>query len=1071
MFKMKQLLFTAGLIACAICSGTVGASEARLMRYPDIANDSLVFVYADRLWIADVHDGHAHALTESGFQPSYPKFSPDGSTIAYTAVVDGNADVYVVPIAGGTPKRLTNNPARDYVVDWYPSGQAILFASSRSSNRPVYNQLYRISVGGGLPERLPLPYGENAAFSQGGKQLLFTYKRDFQEEAWKRYYGGRAPDIWSYDLQSGATKQLTFHDASDSAPMVIGDQIFFLSERDDNGRDNIWRMDSGQPHAVTSFVDTDVRRPSTDGHRIIFEANGRLYLFDPASSKSQPLTIDVPDPADVGQLQEEKVGDRIRNAALGSNYKVAIEARGEVFIYDGRSRTAKDLTQSSAFAERYPSVSSKGDIAYFSDRDGEYSLYIQPKEAADSRKVATFGPGFRYRPFWSPDGHKIAFFDQTETIWLVDVATGKATRIDQGTMRLHDDLEKARISWSPDSNWMAYSRALDNRNQAIFIFDVKAAKRHQLTSGAFSDFAPVFDLTGNYLLALSYRNYQPTFGDLAIDATWTYAHSVRASIIPLTKAVRVPGKPEWKMPPVREYVAIDMDGFESRIAALDVAPGIFTAIAPTRNGFALLRDGTTDIDPAANNRLELYRFGKSGPAILQSEKKLELADWSDDALLTQSEAKLFVVEQKEGAKPRAVDGSKLVAMIDRKAEYQQMFNDAWRYPRDYFYDPGSHGVDWDKVGNYYRALVPYVRVDDDLTFIVREMVGELGAGHVYASATAPQPRGDASTVGLLGIDFAIKDGAYQIAKIYHAGSREYDHRSPLDDASLEVKEGMFLLSVNGKALDIGTNPWAAFEGLADKVVQLRIADDAAGANARTISVKAMGSERKLRELAWVEDNRRKVADASGGRIGYLYVPNTNGEGQTELMIQYRSQFNKDALLVDERFNTGGAFGDRLVELLNRPPLIRFRARNIDDYNLPELAHRGPTALLTNGWSYSGGDGFPLLFKTAGVGKLIGTRTWGGLIGPGLFLPLINGGFISAPPFRTYGTDGLWSEGNEGVEPTIELANDPGLLASGVDQQLDRGVEELMRELKDQQPVLVPAFPKTGDWNPAHRGEK
>ncbi len=1057
----------AGLVvsaALAALPAPARSAEARLLRYPDISGRQIGFIHGDQLWVADDDGRNARRLAVPGTDLSRVRFSPDGRWIAVTARVDGNADVYIVEADGGSPaRRLTHHPAADLVVDWRPDGKAVLFASTMTSPRATYNQLHTIDVTGGLPQRLPLPYGETATYSSDGKALLFTYLRDFQEEAWKRYYGGRAPDIWRFDFATGATRRLTSHPTSDSMPMMIGNQVYFLSERDKAGRSNLWRLgQNGAPDtAVTTYSGFDVRRPATDGTRIIYEIDGRLAIYDPATGATTAIVVNIdeasPAPRDL------VVGDQIADAALARD-GITVEARGDVFFHSDRTHRADNLTATSGEAERFPRANSRGDIAWLSDADGEYALYVRPAGTTTARKIADFGPGFRYKPFWSPDGQRIAIFDNQQVLWIVDVASGAKTRIDQGKWGYHPDLVAASVSWSPDGRWLAYARGLDNRNNAVFLYDTQSGERHQLTSGAFNDFSPVFEPGGNYLLLLSHRHFEPTFGDIAIDATWTYTNGAVAGILPLRAGTATPDTPGWVMPARQKHVSIDFAGAEQRLRLLPAKPGLLSDIRAVEGGYVVMRNGASDDDPDQLWRHE-YRTGDG--RLLQEEKKLVLADADQRRVLTRSEAQLYLVDAGNG-RTQKIDKARFRAQVDDRAEARQMFNDAWRYGRDFYYDPGLHGVDWEQVRERLAPLVPYVRGNNDLTFILRELMGELNGGHVYASASPPQPRGDAATVGLLGVDYALSDGQWRIARIYQTGARTYDVRSPLADVSLGVQEGDALLAVNDRPLSNYSDPWQALTGLADKEVRLTIA--AADGVPRTIVVKTLTSERKLRELAWVEDNRRKVETASGGRLGYIYVPNTSREGQNELMIQYRSQFNKDGLIIDERFNTGGALGDRLVELLNRPPLVYFRARNSRDYPLPELAHRGPKAMITNGWSYSGGDGFPLLFKTARVGPLVGTRTWGGLIGPGLSLPLVNGGFISPAPQRVYTTSGQWAEGNEGVQPDIEIDNDPGQLARGIDQQLDATIALMMNAVQGMKPVAVPAFPGKDDWNPARRKE-
>ncbi len=1073
MRRTKSVCLAAGIALCLNGAGLL-AQETQpqpagvlLARHADLNERQIAFVYADKLWVADADGTNARQLEFEGGQLSHVRFAPDGLTVAFSGREDGNTDAYVISVDGSAPaRRLTNHPASDFVIDWTPDGKSILFASSMRSPRATYNQLHTIPATGGVPKRLALPYGETAAYSSGGESLLFTYQRDFQEEAWKRYYGGRAPDLWSFNFASGETVRLTDHDASDSNPMAIGDDVYFLSERGARGRANLWKLTGGAGEAeqVTDYIDTDVRHPATDGRRIIFEAAGGLHVFDPASGGTSTLSVVIDRSEVIAEAEEAPVSDRIVNAALAPDGQVVIEARGEVFKYNARSKSADNLTQTPGVAERYPYANAQGDVAYLSDRGGEYSLYVRSGKDGDERKLADFGHGMRYRPHWSPDGMRIALFDYKNVLWLIDVRNGAKVQVDQGLWRYHGDLATTPVSWSLDGRWLTYARGLDNRNNAVFVYDTHSGERHQITSGAFNDFAPTFDTSGNYLLMLSHRHFQPTYGDVPIDATFTYAGGMAVAAIPLRANIAPPTALDWTMPKVVEQIAIDFDSAEQRLAILPPKPGTLSGLVAVRDGFVTVRRGS---ERGSKSALEHYSFGKDEPAILQEAAGLSIEDSRNDRVLARADTSLFIHEVG-GDKAHEVVASTLKLKIDRDAEAQQMFTDAWRYARDFYYDPGLHGADWDKVRAQLEPLVAHVATDEDLTFVIREMMGELNGGHVYASATAPRARGAARNVGLLGVDFGHDEHGYRIEKIYQAGSRAFEVRSPLGAPSLGVHEGDYVLAVNGKALADAANPWAVFEGLANEEVELTVASANTPTEPRTIRVKTLTSERKLREMAWVEANRAKVSERSNGRVGYIYVPNTGAEGLNELMIQYRSQIDKDALIIDERFNTGGALGDRFVELLNRPPLVMFNARNSRDYPLPELAHRGPKAMLINGWSYSGGDGFPLLFKTAKIGPLIGKRTWGGLIGPGMRMGLINGGFVSPPPQRVYAVNGEWAEGNEGVRPNIDVLNDPGELAKGIDRQLETAIELMVEQIKDLKPLPKPEYQDADDWNPANR---
>lgn len=1056
-----QWLIALVLILASLPYPVLGANELRFASFPDVSTDSVVFAYRDSIWVAPVIGGTARLLSDVGSRPRHPKFSPDGSKVAYTASVDDNTDIFVVDLNGGAISRLTQHPARDNMVDWYPDGRSILFKSTMQSPHANYNRLFQLDAIGGLPHALPLPYGETAAVSTNQRKIYFTYLRDFQEEVWKRYYGGRAPDIWSYDAKSGDTVRLTDHAAPDSVPMPNGSSLYFLSERGTEMRSNIWRLDqeNGSANQLTNYEKSDVRNPSIGPAGIVYELDGGLFLLNLESGQSSQI------PVGLGIARQElvprlvSVGDRIESTTENGSSTIAIEARGDIFLYDSENDIAKNVTNSSQSAERYPSLSPDGSkLAYFSDRSGEYQLTIRDISSAKEDQLTKFDLGFRYRPFWSPDGRYLSFMDYQQVIWLVDTKDGDLQKVDQGQWRYHWDMPNFRINWSHDSQWLTYSRGSENRNNAIYLYNAGTNKRHQLTSGFYNDFDPVFDPSGNYLAALSYRNFAPVYGD--IDTTFVYTDSMVVSVIALRDDVVLPNAPDWSAPEHRESVEINLQGAETRLAVLPLPAGKYAALAFQSDAITVAKAGSDGglkqllrLDLSADEPVTLFE-GSIGQVFDVTEKST-IVKTRDD--------KLLQIFADPGEEAKEISISKLTSRIDRRAEYLQMFDDSWRYQRDFYYDPGLHGVDWDAARDHYRPQAAAAHSDQELTAIIRELHGELAAGHIYVSIEPPYNRRDAKDIGLLGVDFAVKNGAYVISKILNPGVRQYQHGSPLDNPALDVSEGDYLLAVNGRNLNVSNSPWEPFAGLAGQHVELTVADTAGGRNKRTLMVKTLNSERKLRELVWAENNRKFVDAASDGQIGYIYVPNTGSEGLNELMQAYRAQYHKKALIIDERFNRGGALGDRFVELLNRPPLAYFSSRNGNDYPLPELSHRGAKAMLINSWSYSGGDGFPFLFKTAGAGPLIGTRTWGGLIGPGMRMSLVNGGFISAPPQRVYDIKGQWAEGNEGVEPNIPVLNDPGELARGHDQQMGRAIELLLQKIEQMPPVSVPAFPaKTPD---------
>ena len=1044
--KALKLAATIGLSA-TISFSSLANTEAGLFRFPDISADNVVFMYASDLWVVPKEGGKATRLTSSTDEEIHPKFSPDGKHVAFTAPYgDGNQDIYILPIEGGVPFRVTYNPAYDRLLDWSPDGKSLLFASDRESYRNRFSQLYIVSAEGGMPQKLPVPYGEMATFSPDGKAIIYSYLKDFQNqpdvnrETWKGYRGGRAPDLWYYNLEDGTSRKLTTHDAPDSAAMWTKDGVYFLSERGDQVS-NLWKFDDtlANPSKVTSVTGYDVTRPSYGPEDIVFERNGLLYRLPLDNQEISTVNVELVEDASALRVKRRTVQDRLASASLSHDAKsVLMQARGELFLFDVDTSIIKPHGLGSASAERFPSLSPDGKkIAFMSDTSGEYQLHIRDMETGAVRTLTNFEKGYRYTPNWSPDGNHIAFIDNSQQLFVIEVSSGDLKHIDTGLWRYNWDLEGFTPSWSSDSRWLAYDRGLENRNNVVFLYDLKEEKRHQITSGMYSDRSPVFSADDKSLYIISARKFDPVFSD--IDFTWAYANSTTLAEVPLSFDAN--GDLSEENP-------------EKDLTLLDVPAGNYRALQ--RDGSKLVysrsaRSGTGSRDTS----IFLFDLDKKKESKIVSGVSAGF-NVAGNKLLVRNRNDLHVIGVAPDQKlQKGLDLSTLAINYDRRIENAQVFNDAWRFERDYYYDPNLHGADWPAVKAKYQHLLPLVRTDDDMSFLLREMAGELSGGHVWAVAV-PRRRYSYRGTGLLGANFSFENGGYRIDKIIDAGAHREDQRSPLSARDLNVAEGDYIVAINGVKLSEKVTPWVALNGMADKKVELHVNSAPTMDGARTIIVKTLASDRKLRELAWVEENRQRVERLSDGQLGYIYVPDTSLNGQNELMRQYRSQFTKKGLVVDERFNSGGALGDRLVELLNRPPLVYFSNRGGRDYPLPELSHYGPKAMLINGWSYSGGDGFPLLFKTAGVGPLIGMRTWGGLIGPAASMPFVSGGRIAAPPQRVYTTDGRWADPN-GAVPDILVENDPAEMMAGNDPQLEAAIAYLMGELKNYPAHVKPDF--------------
>jgi len=1026
-------------------------SNAALLFHPDISQHNIAFSYHGDIWLVDKAGGLASPLTRDALNASHAKFSPDGQSIAYTAEQRGNSDVFTLSINGGLPNRLTYHPEQDKVVEWYPNGQALLFASTRESYRPRFSQFFKVHNTGGLAEKLPLPYGEKASFNDVGNELVFTYKKDFQDgnETWKRYRGGRSPDLWNFDLENKELKRLTDNDSVDTDPVRVGGKVYFLSARGEgNRRVNIWQknlLTEGLTQ-LTNFTEFDTRHLSGGPTDLVFLNGDKLYRLDLESG--QILEVNVSFNSSRAQMNPrvKTLDKQIRRATLAHDGRVVVfEAGGELLALDRGGEFVSNLTQSPGSAERNPAYSSDfTKLAYISDQSGEYQLSVKTLKSGKVKVLSRFKDGYRHSLFWSPNGKFLAFYDSKQTIAVVNVENGHREEIDQGVWRGHEELSAAQLSWSENSRWLLYTKGDDNRNKAIYLYDTSRREGRRVTAAYHDDVEAVFCENDRFICLISRREFNPVFGD--IDTTWAYTRSSGLYLLATDKNTRSPFlqegiSPEFsndKAAKKSKHNSLQAGIFteESALIRIPMDPGVIRNIKAAEHSVVYQR-----IDPLSQET-SVHQFdflAKEEKLLLAKAKLLDVSSDGSTALLRRGDEFILLDLNKDLSKPMVLATNKIKADIRPALMNRQVFWEAWRYCRDFFYDPAMHGLDWKAIGDQYAALLPSVDTPKGLNHLIREMLGELSAGHIWASSTPGRVRWKNTSAGQLGIELKRVKNRYQISKIYQSGAWDSAIRSPLKAAGVNVSVGDYLLKVNGEELPLDRSPWAVFEGKT-AWLELTVSTNYSGKGARKVKVKALENDRKLRELDWVEDNRKKVHDASNGQVGYIYLANTVAEAQNDLMRQYRAQVHKKALIIDARFNSGGALGDRLVELLNRPPLNYFSYRNAKDYSLPELSNGGPKILLTNGWSYSGGDGFPFLFQQAKVGPVLGTRTWGGLVGPNLSLPLLSGGAISAPPQRVYRVDGQWASGGDvGVIPDLEVENTPDEMLGGHDPQLDAAI--------------------------------
>jgi len=1064
--------------------------DARLLQHPDVSQTHIVFSYAGDLWIVPKAGGTALKLSSPTGEEQFPHFSPDGSRIAYSANYDGNQDVYVVPTMGGLPTRVTDHGMNDRLVDWYPDGKSLLFASSMHSGRQRFSQFYRVAETGGLPEALSIPYGEFAAVSSDGKTIAYTpITTAFR--TWKRYRGGRAPDIWLFDVAGKSARNVTNDPANDEFPMLHGNTLYFLSDRGPENRANIWSygLDNQQLKQITKFSDFDVHFPSIGPSEIVFEAGGELYLMSLADETYQKIDITVVTDKITLLPRSVNASELVDAISLAPDGKRALfGARGEIFSVPAEHGPVIDLTRTSGVAERYPAWSPDAKrVAYWSDASGEYELTIRDLAKPESeQKLTSFGPGFRYRLFWSPDSKKLAFIDQAMKIHVFDVDKKKSVDVDRGLWMYEDELAGFAPSWSPDSRWLAYRKELPNRNGAIALFDTKENKSHQVTSGYYNDALPSFDPDGKYLFFTTNRSFEPVYSD--VDATFIYPNTTHLAVATLSDDVLSPMSPrddstlvddgdkdeeekndkkdkdkdkdKDKKKDEPKATQITIDGFETRVVLLPPKPGNVGRLCAVSGKLVYHRRPNTG-SSAEENPVMFYDLDEREEQTIVEDADFYQVSADGKRIIVGKDDEYYVVEvDKDQKLEKKMPSGELTMTVDPRAEWKQIYHDVWRFERDYFYDPAMHGVNWNAMRTQYGKLLDDAVTRWDVNFVIGELISELNASHTYRGGGDVEEGRDVK-VGYLGVDWELEKGAYRIKKIIRGAPWDTDDRSPLDMSGIDVDEGDYVLAVNGQPLEVAKGPWAAFAGLAKKPMLLTVNSKPSMDGARNVLVETLDDETRLRHLAWIEANRKRVDEATDGKIGYVYVPSTGLDGQSELVRQFAAQFDKQGLIIDERFNSGGQIPDRFVELLNRKPLAFWAVRDGATWQWPVIANFGPKVMLINGWSGSGGDAFPDYFRKAGVGPLIGTRTWGGLIGISGSPNLIDGGGVTVPTFRMYDPDGKWFREGHGVDPDIEVKEDYSQLAKGVDVQLERAIQEVTKLLAASPSPMVkhPAYEK------------
>ncbi len=1072
--------------------------HAGMLRYPDISAKHVVFVYANDIWIAPREGGLASPLASPPGAEASPKFSPDGTHIAFVGNYDGNRDLYTIPVTGGLPQRVTHHPDEEALCDWTAGGDLLFFFDGLAPLRRQ-TQLFVVSPGGGLPRQCPVPYGANGAISPDGRYLAYT-PHTIDNRTWKRYRGGMATDIWLMDLQTRDAKRITEWEGTDTQPMWQGSTLYYLSDAGREHRLNIWAYDTlkGQRRQVTTFSEYDAKSPSIGpGPRgegeIILQYGPWLVAIELPSGNQRLINIQIPGDRSAPRPRSVDVSKFLGNFDLSPTAKRAVvEARGDIWTLPAGNGIPRNLTATSGTAERDPAWSPDGRwVAYFSDATGEYELCITQSDGAGETRQLTSGSATFYQdPTWSPDSKQIAFADKAGSIYLHSLTSHKTRKLDTDPLA-----RRHRMSWSPNSAWLAYLKHGDNGASSIWLYDVAGGKAHQATAGMFHDSWPTFSRDGKYLFFASNRRFDsPVYDD--IGDTFVYTNTDVLMIVPLKEDTPLPWRPTNDEEDfsgrrvltaigdmargVRTAVAsgvgagggyIDLAGFERRAMALpNVAPGSFSYIEPVSlTTLAFVRGGGR---AGAGGRgtagstepgIKLYDIRSRSESTLVAGATNARASSNGSRLIFSRGGGLSLINPAPQQSPSSLSTAGMTTTIDPREEWQQLFTEAWRIQRDFFYDPTMHGVDWPAVRERYERMLDDCAGREDVSFVIGEMISELNVGHAYVRGAGDVESAPSVPVGMLGCDYELHQysptaAAYRIGRIYEGAAWDYDARGPLSQLGVKVKEGDYLLAVNGTPVSIRKDPWAAFIGLAGRVTKLTVSDKPQlDSSARDVLVTPLATEAPLRYRWWVERNRAYVAEKTGGQVGYVYVPDTGVTGQNEFVRQLHSQTEKKALVIDERWNSGGQIPTRFIELLNRPVTNYWARRDGQDWKWPRDGHQGPKCMLINGLAGSGGDALPHYFRQRGLGKLIGTRTWGGLVGISGNPGLIDGGYISAPTFAFYETDGTWGIEGHGVDPDIPVIDDPSKMQGGADPQLDAAIAHLKEEVQ-KHPYVAPKRP-------------
>jgi tricorn protease len=1076
------------LFAWLALAGRSTAAAPLLLRDPTISKTQIAFVYGGDIWIVGREGGDARRLVTGMNLESAPYFSPDGSRVAFTGNYDGHPDVYVVSASGGDPHRLTYHPAGNRAAGWTRDGSRVLFASGRTSANDS-GHLYTVPVSGGFPAQLPLSMAENGSYSPDDSHI--AYEPFFHWESfWQGYRGGQTSPIWIADLADSSVVKIPRTDSNDTTPMWLGNTVYFLSDRD--GPVTLFSYDTNARKVARALpsVGFDITSASAGPDAIVYAQFDSLHVYDTQSHVAHTIHVNVA--GDMPQVRPHwvKVGSRIQNASISpTGVRAVFEAHGQIFSIPAEHGDVRNISGARNTANRDPAWSPDGNwIAYFSDRSGEYQLNIRDQKGLIPARAIDLGTAsYFYSPVWSPDSKKVAYIDKHLNLWYVDIERGAPVKVATGEYGGFgpSDFDPA---WSPDSRWITYTNTLANLLHTVFAYSLDDRGTHQITDGLSDVRYPQFDANGKYLYFTASTNSGLTTAGLdMVSDQHPVSSNVYVAVLrrdlpsPLTlqsdeEAVKkeapvaveagaptpAPKKPDDS----KTKVTIDLAGILQRIVALPIPASNYTNLKAGKAGeIFLVQAPLVQLGPATLSVIKFDLTSRKVVTLAAGVFSFSLSANGDKALYGQQGGRWFIADTKVPAVPGAgaLDTSGMEVFVDPHAEWAQMYHETWRIERDFFYDPHYHGLNIVAAEKRFEPYLAGVSSRDDLTFLFEEMLSYLSVGHMFVRGGA-QPDVPRVDVGLLGADYKVENGRYRISKIYNGENWNGALRAPLTQPGTNVNVGDYLLAVNGHKVEGTDELFSFFQETAGKQTVITVGPNAVGTGSREVTVVPTANEFALRNLDWIEGNRRKVDEMSGGKLAYVYLPDTGLGGFTNFNRYFFAQVGKEGVVLDERYNHGGQIADYIIDYLNRKPMSIVKERDGRITIDPPLAIYGPKVMIINRFAGSGGDALPWYFRKANLGPLVGERTWGGLVGIGGYPPLIDGGSVTAPRIAIGGLKGSWEVEGHGIPPDVEVWQDPKLMREGHDPQLEAAVSKAMQLLRAH-PVPTFNVPPYTDHHP------